>query len=200
MTGIVPIYLDYNATAPLLPAALERIQAALRDYVGNPSSPHAFGQAARDALETARAGVASRLECSRRELTFTSGGSEANNTVFRAVAESPRPAHVITSPIEHPSILRCCDWLLAQGIAVSYLPVDDQGVAVVDAVEGLLRPETRLISLMAANNETGVIQPGSGWRRSCAMPRAVGRSCCTAMPCRRSAGFPCPFSPGATMP
>ena len=159
MTGIVPIYLDYNATAPLLPAALERIQAALRDYVGNPSSPHAFGQAARDALETARAGVASRLECSRRELTFTSGGSEANNTVFRAVAESPRPAHVITSPIEHPSILRCCDWLLAQGIAVSYLPVDDQGVAVVDAVEGLLRPETRLISLMAANNETGVIQP-----------------------------------------
>jgi cysteine desulfurase len=159
MTGSAPIYFDYNATAPLLPAALERMQAAVRDYPGNPSSPHAFGQAARDALESARTGVASRLGCSRRELTFTSGGSEANNTVFRAVAEGARPAHVITSPIEHPSILRCCDWLRAQGVAVSYLPVDDQGVVAVDAVEGMLRPETRLISLMAANNETGVIQP-----------------------------------------
>ncbi len=159
MIPAAPVYLDYNATAPLLPAALERMQAALRDLPGNPSSPHAFGQAARDALETARAGIASRLGCSRRELTFTSGGSESNTTVFRAVAEGPRPAHVITARIEHPSILRCCEWLERQGVAVSYLPVDDQGVADVDAAAAMLRPETRLVSLMAANNETGVIQP-----------------------------------------
>ncbi|HEX7926491.1 MAG TPA: aminotransferase class V-fold PLP-dependent enzyme, partial [bacterium] len=153
------IYFDYNATAPLLPAALERMQAALRDYPGNPSSPHAFGQAARDALETARSGIASRVGCTRRELTFTSGGSEANNTIFRAVAESGRPAHVITTPIEHPSVLRCCDWLQAQGVAVSYLPVNAAGLVDVDAVTALIRPETRLVSVMAANNETGVIQP-----------------------------------------
>ena len=118
MIGIPRIYLDYNATAPLLPAALERMQAALRDFTGNPSSPHAFGQAARDALESARSGIARRLGCSRRELTFTSGGSESNNTVFRAMAEGARPAHVITTPIEHPSVLRCCDWLQAHGVAV----------------------------------------------------------------------------------
>src|SRR5262245_13359322 len=159
MTASLRLYFDYNATAPLLPAALERMQAALRDYPGNPSSPHAFGQAARDALETARAGIANRVGCSRRELTFTSGGSEANNTMFRAIAEMPRPAHVITTPIEHPSILRCCDWLRTQGVDVSYLPVDGAGVVDVDAVTGLIRPETRLVSMMAANNETGVIQP-----------------------------------------
>jgi cysteine desulfurase len=159
MIGIPRIYLDYNATAPLLPAALERMQAALRDFTGNPSSPHAFGQAARDALESARSGIARRLGCSRRELTFTSGGSESNNTVFRAMAEGARPAHVITTPIEHPSVLRCCDWLQAHGVAVSYLPVNADGLADVDAVTRLIRPETRLVSMMAANNETGVIQP-----------------------------------------
>lgn len=153
------IYLDYNATAPLLPAVLERMQAALRDFPGNPSSPHAFGQAARDALEAARAGIAARLGCSRRELIFTSGGSEANNTILRGVAEGPRPVHVITTPIEHPSVLRCCDWLRAQGVEVSFLPVGEDGVADVEAVSGLIRPETRLVSVMAANNETGVVQP-----------------------------------------
>lgn len=153
------VYLDYNATAPLLPSALERMNAALRDFPGNPSSPHAFGQAARDALETARAGLASRIGCSRREVTFTSGGSESNTTVFRAVAEFPRPAHVITSPIEHPSVLRCCEWLQAHGVEVSYLPVSASGMVDVEAVAALIRPETRLVSLMAANNETGVVQP-----------------------------------------
>jgi cysteine desulfurase len=159
MAAVPRIYLDYNASAPLLPAAFEGMQAALREFPGNPSSPHAFGQAARDALESARAGIAARLGCSRRELIFTSGGSEANNTIFRAVAEGPRPAHVITTPIEHPSVLRCCEWLRAQGVEVSLLPVGQDGVVDVEAVAGLIRPETRLISVMAANNETGVVQP-----------------------------------------
>ena len=159
MAGPHPIYLDYNATAPLLPAALEAMTAALRDLPGNPSSPHGAGRAARDALEAARAGLARLLGCSRREVYFTSGGSESNAWVFRAQAGLPRPLHVITSPIEHPSVLRCCEWLQGQGVAVSYLPVDGAGAVRVEALGSLFRPETRLVSVMAANNETGVVQP-----------------------------------------
>jgi len=154
-----PIYLDYNATAPLHPAARERMLAALETWPGNPSSPHRFGQAARDALETGRASLAALLGCGRREVLFTSGGTEGNNLLLRWPAESPAPAHVITSPIEHPSVLRSAEWLVAHGVAVDYLPVNEAGVAQAEAVEELLRPETRLISLMAVNNETGVIQP-----------------------------------------
>lgn len=154
-----PVYLDYNATAPLLPEAAERMRAALGGEHGNPSSPHAFGQAARDRLETLRAGLARHLGCSRRELLFTSGGSEANNWLLRWPAWLDEPAHVITSPIEHPSVLESARWLEGRGVAVSWLPVDADGVVQVDAVADLLRPETRVVSVMAANNETGVIQP-----------------------------------------
>ena len=153
------IYLDYNATAPLHPAARERMLAAWEAVPGNPSSPHRFGQAARDALETARAHLAALLGWSRREVVFTSGGTEGNNALLRWPAAEPGPAHVITSPIEHPSVLRCAEWLDAQGVAVDTLPVDAHGVVQVEAVDGLLRPETRLVSVMAVNNETGVIQP-----------------------------------------
>ena len=154
-----PVYLDYNATAPLLPAARERMLAALEALPGNPSSPHRYGQAARDALETARAQLAALVGAGRREVVFTSGGTEGNNALLRWVAECPRPVHVIASPIEHPSVLRCLDWLAERGVAVDWLPVNGDGVAQVDAVEGLLRPETVLVTLMAANNETGVVQP-----------------------------------------
>jgi len=153
-----PIYLDYNATAPVLPEVAERMQAALTGLPGNPSSPHRFGQRAKDVLEAARGRVGAALGFSRREVYFTSGGSEGNNLLLRGLAREAG-AHVITSPIEHPSVLRTCAWLEGQGIAVSYLPVDGRGVVEVEAVAGLLRPETRLVSMMAANNETGVIQP-----------------------------------------
>ncbi|HUJ73260.1 MAG TPA: cysteine desulfurase family protein, partial [bacterium] len=99
------------------------------------------------------------LGASRREWFFTSGGTEANNTVLRSMAELPRPVHVVASPIEHPSILRCCEWLRGHGVAVSLLPVAANGVVQVEALAELLRPETRLVTLMAANNETGVLQP-----------------------------------------
>ncbi|MBI4082931.1 MAG: cysteine desulfurase [Candidatus Lambdaproteobacteria bacterium] len=153
------IYLDHNATAPLLPVAFERMAAALRELPGNPSSPHAFGQAARAALEAERARLADLLGVSRRELIFTSGGSEANALVLRAVAEEGLPAHVIVSAVEHPSVLRGADWLARHGVAVSHLPVTERGEVQIAALGELIRPETRLVSVMAANNETGVIQP-----------------------------------------
>lgn len=157
--GSPPVYLDYNATAPILPAAKERMIVALEALPGNASSPHRFGQAARAALEADRARLAALLGFGRREVCFTSGGSEGNNLLLRWPGWSGEPAHVITSPIEHPSVLRACEWLASRGVAVSYLPVNGQGVVEVEALPELLRPETRLVSLMAANNETGVVQP-----------------------------------------
>lgn len=154
-----PDYLDYNATAPLLPAARDAMQRALADYPGNPSSPHAFGQAARDALETARASLAARLGFSRREWLFTAGGTESNNAALRWLADLPPPVRLVTTPIEHPSVLRCAEWLAGRGVGVDYLPVGPDGVVRTERLAGLLKPETRLVSVMAANNETGVMQP-----------------------------------------
>lgn len=152
-------YLDYNATAPMLPVALERMTAAARELPGNASSPHAFGQDSRAALEAARSSIAARLGYSRREAIFTSGGSEGNATVLHALAERPGPVHLITSPIEHPSVLRSAEWLASRGVTVSYLPAGGDGRIDPAALAALLRPDTRLVSVMAANNETGVIQP-----------------------------------------
>ncbi len=154
-----PIYLDYNATAPVAPRVRRRMMAALTDWPGNPSSPHCYGQAAREALETARRGLAALLGFSRRELVFTSGGSESNAMVLTPLAWAEQPAHVIATPIEHPSVLRTCEWLRRRGVAVSYLPVDGDGTVRVEAVGELLRPNTRVVTMMAANNETGVVQP-----------------------------------------
>ena len=114
----LPIYLDYNATAPILPAAKERMTAALEALPGNASSPHRFGQAARAALEADRARLAALLGFGRREVCFTSGGSEGNNLLLRWPGWSGEPAHVITSPIEHPSVLRACEWLASRGVAL----------------------------------------------------------------------------------
>lgn len=157
--GRSPIYMDYNATAPVLPEAARRMQAALTELPGNPSSPHGFGQRAKEALESARERLAGVLGFTRREVFFTSGGSEGNTMLLGWPGLVDGPAHVITSPIEHPSVLRTCDWLRGRGVEVSTLPVNGEGVVEVEAVSGMMRPETKIVSLMAANNETGVIQP-----------------------------------------
>jgi cysteine desulfurase len=171
-----PAYLDYNATAPLLPAARDALLRALDERPGNPSSPHAFGQAARDALETARAALAERLGFTRREWLFTSGGTESNNAALRWLAHLPPPAHLVTTPIEHPSILRCAEALAARGVTVSYLPVRSDGAVDPEPLAGLLRPETRLVSVMAANNETGVLQPLERIGAIVKEARAAGRA------------------------
>ncbi len=151
------IYLDYNATAPVLPAAQTAMVDALTRWPGNPSSPHQAGQAARAALEDCRARIAGLLGLARREIIFTSGGSEANNLLLRGMATPG--AHYLISPLEHPSVLETCAALTGQGVAVEYLPVNADGMVDVGALPDLMRPETALVSVMTANNETGVVQP-----------------------------------------
>jgi cysteine desulfurase len=156
-----PIYLDYNATTPVDPAVAEAMQPYILQHYGNPSSTHAYGRAAREAVEGARTQVASLLGCSATEVVFTGGGSESNNTVLKGVAYTYRHKgqHIITSAIEHPAIINPCRFLEQQGVRVTYLPVDRTGMVDPDEVRRAITPQTILISIMHANNEVGTLQP-----------------------------------------
>ncbi len=155
-----PTYFDYNATAVLLPDLAEKMARIAQNQFGNPSSPHQTGRVAKDLLESSRARLASLLGVESEELIFTSGGSESNNTVLRQFLLTVEPIHLITSRIEHPSILETCRILEKMPhIEVSYLPVDGEGRVIPETLTPAIRPQTRLISIMAANNETGVIEP-----------------------------------------
>jgi cysteine sulfinate desulfinase/cysteine desulfurase-like protein len=149
------IYLDFNATTPIDPRVAESMRAAMNDGYGNPSSPHWAGAPAKRMVEASRKRVASLLSCSPEEVVFTSGGSEANNFALKGAffARGDRPAHIITTQIEHPSILVPCEFLERQGARVTYLPVDDTGLANPDDVRRVITRNTH------ANNETGTIQP-----------------------------------------
>jgi cysteine desulfurase len=158
------IYLDYNATTPVLPEVLDAMLPFLKDTYGNASSIHWFGQQARAAVEQARAQAAALINCRSNEIVFTSGGTEADNlAVFGAVrAAVPRGCgrkHIVTSSIEHHAVLNSCQALEKEGIEVTYLPVDAGGVVSVDGVRRALRPETVLVTVMYANNELGAVQP-----------------------------------------
>ncbi|MGB1135350.1 MAG: cysteine desulfurase family protein, partial [bacterium] len=153
-------YLDYNATAPLLPEVWEAMQTIQATSYGNPSSPHGPGRRARNRLEEARRQLASLLGVEYQELCFTSGGSESNNAILRQFLRADKPNHWILSPLEHPSLLETAQYLAEQGQAtLDLLPVDRGGRVLPEALPELIRPETCLISVMGANNETGVIQP-----------------------------------------
>ncbi len=154
-----PIYLDYNATTPLLPAVVEAMLPYLRDHFGNPSSAHVFGRAARDAVEKARGQVAALLECEDDEVVFTSGGSESNNLAIRGVTEARAGRHVVTSVVEHPAVTAPCAWLERHGWRVTRAGVDAGGRVRPEEVAGSLGPDTALVTVMHANNETGVLQP-----------------------------------------
>jgi cysteine desulfurase len=156
-----PIYLDYNATTPIDPAVAAAMQPCIATYYGNPSSTHAYGRAAKEVVETARAQVAALLGCTAAEIVFTSGGSEANNTVLKGVAYTYRHRgnHIITSAIEHPATINPCHFLAQQGVRVTYVPVDSTGMIDPDSVRRAMTPETILISIMHANNEVGTLQP-----------------------------------------
>jgi len=156
-----PIYLDYNATTPVDPAVAEAMQPYIAMHYGNPSSGHAFGRKAKEAVEEARARVAALLGCTSEESIFTGGGSESNNAVLKGVAYTYRQQgnHIITSQIEHPAIINPCRFLEGQGIRVTYLPVDRVGMVDPDDVRKAITPRTILISIMHANNETGTLQP-----------------------------------------
>jgi len=151
-------YFDHNATTPVAPEVLRDLTETLAEVCGNASSIHHFGQAAKQRLERARREVAACIGCDARELVFTSGGTESDNLAIFGIARG-RARHVITSGIEHPAVLNACAQLEREGAEVTYLPVGRDGVVDPDAVKSALRPHTGLITIMHANNETGVLQP-----------------------------------------
>ncbi|HWY69270.1 MAG TPA: cysteine desulfurase family protein [Terriglobales bacterium] len=151
------VYLDSNATTPLLPEVFEAMRPYYLEEFGNASSIHHHGQHARAAVERARESVAKLLGCRAAEVVFTSGGTEADNlAVFGLVRARD---HVITSQIEHHAVLNACKRLEQRGFEVTYLRVDDRGLVDPNELRRALQPNTKLISIMMANNETGVLQP-----------------------------------------
>ncbi len=151
------VYMDANATTPLLPEVLEAMRPFFLEQFGNASSIHHYGQHARAAVERARESVATLLGCRAAEIVFTSGGTEADNLAIFGIARSGD--HIITSVTEHHAVLNSCKRLEERGCYVTYLPVDGRGLISPSDVRAVIRPNTRLISIMLANNETGVIQP-----------------------------------------
>jgi cysteine desulfurase len=154
------VYLDNNATTALAPTCMEPVVACLRDIYGNPSSKHAAGIRAKQQLELARASVARLLNAAPAEIVFTANGTEANHLAIRgALAARPGKLHVVASAVEHPSNLQLLACLEAEGVRVTLLPVDQEGMLDLAALEDAVTPDTGLVSLMWANNETGVLFP-----------------------------------------
>ncbi len=158
------IYLDYNATTPLDSEVKKVMMAALDEDWGNPSSVHHVGQRARALLDDARDRVAATLKCMPSEIIFTSGGSESTNLALFGVARLLRDKgrHIITSQVEHHAVLNPCEYLVNnEGFEVTFLPVDSVGKVSIESVREALRHDTILVSIMAANNEVGTLQPVS---------------------------------------
>jgi cysteine desulfurase len=154
------IYLDNNATTRTAPECLDAVLACLRDEYGNPSSKHAAGERARRLVNEARAQVGELLGAQPAEIVFTSGGTESNHmAILGALARDPQRQHVVTSAVEHPSTLQLLRHLEARAVRVTVLPVDAQGRLDPAAIEAAIAPDTALVSLLWANNETGVLFP-----------------------------------------
>ncbi|MDG4475853.1 cysteine desulfurase family protein [Thiovibrio frasassiensis] len=154
------IYFDNNASTPLDPAVRAAMAPYLADCFGNPASSHRFGEAARHAVELAREQVAGLLGCHPGRIVLNSGGTEGNNTaIFSAIWGNPGKKHIISSQVEHGSVLAPLEFLASQGYEVELLGVDENGTLDLDALKGAIRPDTGLVSLMVANNETGVLWP-----------------------------------------
>src|SRR5438105_2441125 len=156
------IYLDYNATTPLCDAAREAMLPYLGGYYGNPSSVHAAGREARAAIDDARDKLAGLLRIKPHEIIFTSGGTESCNLAVLGLTRgrSSRAAHIISAKTEHHAVLNAVERLEKhENVEVTWLNVTRDGIVDVDQLANSIRPETRLVSIMAANNETGVIQP-----------------------------------------
>ncbi|MBF0462210.1 MAG: cysteine desulfurase [Magnetococcales bacterium] len=154
------IYLDHNATSPVHPHVLEGMLPFFTERAGNPSSVHGAGRAARQGLDEARRRVAVLLDVHESQIVFTSGGTEANNmALFGYAARCKFRGHLVTSAVEHPSLLQVCERLKRYGMAVTVVGVDGNGCVRPEEVFAALRADTILVSIMHANNETGVVQP-----------------------------------------
>lgn len=154
------IYLDHNATTPVAPECVEPMLAAMRDAYGNPASKHSAGERAKQLTERARAQVAHLLNAATSEIVFTSGGTEANHlALLGGLAAATGKRHIVTSAVEHPSTLQLLAQLETQGVRISRLPVNGEGRLDLMTLERAITPGTALVSLMWANNETGVLFP-----------------------------------------
>ncbi|MCR5809678.1 MAG: cysteine desulfurase NifS [Clostridiales bacterium] len=155
------VYLDNAATTKLIPEVLEAMMPYMTEIYGNPSSPHYFGQQSGMAVDKARQQVADAIGAEAGEIIFTSGGSEADNTAIRGIAEryAKKGKHIITTAVEHHAVLHTCQYLEKHGYEVTYLPVDEYGLVTVDQVREAIRPDTILVTIMFANNEVGTIMP-----------------------------------------
>lgn len=155
------IYFDHSATTPVDPSVVDAMLPYLKDRYGNPSSSYRLGKEARQAMENARSQVATLIGSGAEEITFTSGGTEANNLAILGTAYKKweKGRHIITTTIEHRAVLEPCKFLKSQGFDVTFLPVDESGMVDPQEIEQVIRPDTILISIMHANNEIGTIQP-----------------------------------------
>lgn len=155
------IYLDNSATTAVHPAVVELMSKIMLEDYGNPSSKHNKGVQAERYLNEAKETLASILKCDKKELLFTSGGTESDNMAFigTAMANKRRGNHIITTMIEHPAILETTVFLEKNGFEITYLPVDSTGCVSLDALREALRPETILVSIMYANNEVSIVEP-----------------------------------------
>jgi cysteine desulfurase len=184
-----PIYLDYNATTPIDPAVREAMLPYLAEHFGNPSSSHAYGKAAHDAVERARAQVAALIGAEPDEIVFTGGGSEASNHAIKgSCLQRPRgivarlfgggSTHIITTAVEHPATSQPIDFLRRLGASVTILPVDRFGMVDPDDVSTRLRVNTRLVSVMHSNNEVGTLMPTKEIVEKCQGPDALVHTDC----------------------
>ena len=158
------VYFDYNATTPLDPHVREAMLPFLGEFFGNPSSVHHVGRQARALLDDARDRTATVLKCKPSEVIFTAGGTESVNLAIFGTARllKSQGRHIVTSAIEHHAVLHCCDYLAkSEGFEVTHLTVDNDGKVSVASLQKALRPDTILVSIMAANNEIGTLQPVS---------------------------------------
>ncbi|MEJ2155169.1 MAG: cysteine desulfurase family protein [Desulfobacteraceae bacterium] len=156
-----PIYLDYNGTTPHAPEVIEAMRPFLEIEFGNPSSSHWYGARPRQAVEDARRQVAGLIGCRPEEILFTSGGTESNNHAIQGMARAlkGKGRHIITAAFEHPAVLEVCHHLNCEGFHTTFVPVDGQGMVDPAAVEGAIRDDTILMTIMHANNEVGTVQP-----------------------------------------
>ena len=154
-------YFDHAATTKMSKEVLEAMMPYLTDYYGNASSVYSIGRKSREAVEAAREKVAAAIGAKAKEIYFTAGGSESDNTIIKGVAKAKKNKgnHIITSKIEHPAVLETCKQLEKEGFEVTYLDVDSRGVVDLEQLKASIKPETILISIMFANNEIGTIQP-----------------------------------------
>ena len=156
-----PIYLDYQATTPVDRQVVEAMLPFFTEHFGNPSSLHSYGWSAETAVKKSREIIAKTVNAQPEEIVFTSGATEANNLAIKGVAEAylSYGKHIVTVQTEHSAVLDPCRYLESLGFDVTYLPVDSEGLLALSTVKQAIRPDTILVSVMAANNEIGVLQP-----------------------------------------